>query len=284
MTKLRLGQIYYLNCLPIYHALEEGMIPLEVELVRNAPAKLNAMFLKGELDITPISSIEYARNMEDCIILPNLSITADGRVASVLLFSKIPPTELEGRKVCLTSSSATSVVLLKVLFEHYYHVNVIYETMPPDLDAMLEKGDAALLIGDDALLTNYMVRHNDSPKLCITDLGEVWKKFTGEKMIYALWVIRREYAEKKPEEVERISKLLCLSKQKGWEENLDSIINKAYKQTKLPKDILVNYFYTIKYEFDESCKRALLTFYDYAYKSGLIDDRVKLNVWGESFV
>jgi len=281
LTKLHLGQIIYLNCLPVYHALEEGMVPLEAELIRSTPAELNAMFLKGELDITPISSIEYARNVESCIIMPELSICADGRVASVLLFSKVPPTELEGRKVCLASSSATSVVLLKVLFEHYYHVNVSYETMSPDLDGMLEKGDAALLIGDDALLAHQRVLQNIGPKLSVTDLGEAWKQFTGEKMVYALWAVRREFAEKHPEEVKRASEMLSLSKQKG-REAFEDLIAKAYKKIELPKDILADYFHVIRHDFDEGCKRALLTFYDYAYKSGLIEDRVKLEIWGES--
>ncbi|MFZ5639174.1 MAG: menaquinone biosynthetic enzyme MqnA/MqnD family protein, partial [Bacillota bacterium] len=188
MDKIRLGMVDYLNCVPVYQPLEEGVIPLAAQIVKGPPTRLNGMFIKGELDITPISSIEYARHHREALILPDLAITADGEVMSISLIGKVPPTELDGRKVALTSSSATSVVLLKILLEHYYQVQPDYMTMPPDLDTMLENADAALLIGDDAILANYRCAREHSP-LHVTDLGAAWKEFTGEKMVYALWVI-----------------------------------------------------------------------------------------------
>nr|WP_274380964.1 menaquinone biosynthesis protein [Desulforadius tongensis] len=276
---MRLGQVDYINCMPVYHALEEGQLPLDAALVKGPPAKLNKMFLKGELDITPISSIEYARHADECYILPNLSISADGRVASIFLFSKVPVTELEGKRVVLTSSSATSVALLKILFEHYYHVDVEYATMDPDLDSMLNNADAALLIGDDAMLANQRVKDEQLP-IIVTDLGEAWKEFTGEKMVFAIWVIRRDYVEQNNDYVTVITETLHRSKQLGIGQ-VDTLVDIASRKSGLPKDLLKEYFQLINYEFDEDSRRALVTFYDYAYKSGLIEERVQLNVWGE---
>lgn len=91
MSEVRLGQVEYINCIPVYHALEEGLLVGDIELVKGPPSKLNKMFLDGELDITPISSIEYARHANQCIILPNLSISADGRVESILFSASCHP-------------------------------------------------------------------------------------------------------------------------------------------------------------------------------------------------
>lgn len=279
MSKLRLGQVDYMNCLPVYHALEEGLLPHEFELIKGPPTRLNRLFLNGLLEATPISSIEYARNLDCCYILPGLSISADGRVASILFFSKMPVTELEGKKVCLTESSATSVALLKVLFDHYYHVEVQFETTPPDLDLMMARADGALLIGDDAMQAHQRMKELGLP-YHVTDLGEAWKQFTGEKMVYAVWLVRKAYAETNPEEVNHLSRTLLESKKVGLGQ-VPAMIAKAQHKSGLPLPVIEDYFKTIRHEFDEDYRRALLTYYDYAYKSGLIEERVKLRVWGE---
>lgn len=279
MPYVRLGQVDYINCLPVYHALEEGLLDFEGQLEKGPPTMLNRMFLNGELDVTPISSIEYARNPDRCIILPDLSISADGRVESILLFSKIPITELEGKRAAVTMSSATSVVLLRILFEHYYHVQVELVHQLPHLETMLENNDCALLIGNDAMLAHQQVLE-EGQSIYVTDLGEAWKDLSGEKMVYAIWVVRQELALKSPETVDYISNLLINSRNTGLQMT-DDLIARAYRQTGLPRHILAGYFKTISNGFDRDYQRALLTYYDYAYKSGLIEERVKLNIWGE---
>jgi len=280
VSLIRLGQVDYINYLPVYHALEEGVIPLEVKLVKGTPTRLNRMFLNGDLEAAPISTIEYARNFNRCFILPELSMSADGRVSSILLFSKIPVTELEGKKVCLTESSSTSVALLKVLFDHYYHVDVQFETTDPDLSKMMERADGALLTGDDAMLARQRIINSDRPYQ-ITDLGEAWKKFTGERMIYTVWAVLKTHVENNPEKVALINETLLKSREIGLNE-VHNIISKARKKTGLPVHVIEDYFNIIKHDFNEEHRKALLTFYDYAYKSGLIEERVKLHVWGET--
>lgn len=280
MRKIRLGYIDYINCLPVYYALEHGVVPIEVEMIKGPPTKLNQKFIKGELDITPISSIEYARNPQSALILPNLSISADGTVESILLFSKVPVTELDGLKVSMSNSSATSVILLKILFEHYYHVQAEYTSQNPNLTRMLSKNDAALLIGDDALLAAAGHPSWKGKPLYVTDLGKAWKEFTGQKMIYALWVINEKFVRESPEEVAEISEALLKAKEYGFA-NVPALVSSAEVKTGLSREVLENYFRTIRYEFGPEEQKALLTYFDYAYKSGLIGDRVKLNIWGE---
>ncbi len=280
MKKIRLGQVDYINCLPVYYAIENGLVPVEAKMVKGPPTKLNQMFIEGKLDITPISSIEFARHSDIAVILPDLSISADGEVQSILLFSKVPVTELDGLKVCLPSSSATSVALLKILFEHYYQVKVEYFVQDPDLSKMLAKADAALLIGDDALMAGVGALRWNGRALYVTDLGLAWKEFTDQKMIYALWVIHRNFVEKYPGDVGAVSASFIKAKNYGFA-NIPALIEQAAKKTGLSPQALEEYFKTIRYEFAEAEQKALLTFFDYAYKSGLIKERVKLNIWGE---
>src|SRR5690349_24527963 len=117
---------------PVFHRLEA-----DVEEVQGVPTDLNARLLAGELDLAPISSIEYARNAERLRLLPRLCVASEGAVDSIQLVSKRPLEQV--RSVAVTPESATSVVLTKVLLPEAEHV------------PLGEPADARLLIGDAAL-------------------------------------------------------------------------------------------------------------------------------------
>ena len=93
------------------------------------------MLLGGELDVAPIPAIEYARHADDFVLLPDIAISSDGEVQSILLLSKVPAEELGGRTVALTNTSRTSQVLARVLLEKRWGVSADYVEMPPDLPA-----------------------------------------------------------------------------------------------------------------------------------------------------
>ena len=105
---IRSGRISYVNMAPVFHRLVA-----EVEEVTGVPTELNAMLLDGQLDIAPISSIEYARHASSLRILPRMCVSSEGAVESIQLVSKLPFTQI--RSVAVTPESATSVVLTKVL-------------------------------------------------------------------------------------------------------------------------------------------------------------------------
>ncbi len=277
--KIRLGKVDYLNCLPVYNAIENGRVPLEVDFVKGVPTRLNTLFMAGELDITPVSSIEFARHPDKCIILPNVSISADGRVGSIFLFSRVPITDLNGKKVCLPDTSATSVALLKILFHHYYKIEAAFETVPDDLELMLSRADAGLLIGDRALITNHQVRVTEKP-LYVTDLGSVWKEFTGLPMVFALWVIRRDFATRYPSETDVVAQAFLTAKRIGHAE-LDRLAIIAQQKVPLPRDVLDDYFNLIKHDFDTPYRKGLTAYYQYAFQIGLIAEPAPLVVWGE---
>ena len=88
---------------------------MPAELVTGTPAELNELLVAGELDVSVISAIEYARHAKDLVLLPGLAISCDGPVQSVALFSKVPVAQLDGATVLVTASSRTSVALLELL-------------------------------------------------------------------------------------------------------------------------------------------------------------------------
>lgn len=277
--KIRLGKVDYLNCLPVYNAIETGRVPLEVDLIKGVPTRLNTLFMTGELDITPVSSIEYARHPDRCIILPNVSISADGRVGSIFLFSRVPIKDLNGKKVCLPDTSATSVALLKILFHHYYKIDAVFETVPDDLELMLSRADAGLLIGDRAMVTNHQVRTAGKP-LHITDLGSAWKEFTGLPMTFALWVIRRDFAARYPSETDAVAQAFLTAKRIGHAE-LDRLVDIAQQKVPLPRDVMEDYFNLIKHDLDTPYRKGLTAYYQYAFQTGLLAEPAPLIVWGE---
>ncbi|MDB4897749.1 MAG: hypothetical protein JWN15_4011 [Firmicutes bacterium] len=276
---VRLGYIDYLNCLPVYYGIEQGIIDLPVAVKKGPPAQLNQLFVQGALDITPISSIEYARHAADTVILPNLSISADGDVQSVLLFSKVPLSEMDGRRFALTSHSATSVVLTKIIMQEKFGVKPDYYRAEPDPVKMLAEADACLIIGDLALLAAYDSHlRTVYPTLQVTDLGQAFKELTGEIMVFALWVIRREFADQNPDGVNLVAKLFQVSRDYAME-HMSELVDEALRRRMLPRETVVDYFRHIRHHFTEDYRRGLRTYYQLAHKIGELDSVPDLQVW-----
>ena len=145
MRRLRVGRISLLNMYPIYHGLERTADPM-LSFTDGVPTDLNRALLRGELDVSAMSSIEYARHAGELTLVPVASITADGAVDSIQLFSRVPFDEV--RTVAVTPHSATSVALLRILLGP----GAPFRSWPIRRRAALERVDGVLLIGDEALV------------------------------------------------------------------------------------------------------------------------------------
>ena len=117
---MRVGRIPYVNCFPVYGAVDRGVVRLGAEVVEGVPTALNALMAAGALDVSVVSAVEYARAWERYLLLPDLAISCDGPVRSVMLFSRRPAAELGGARVLVSRSSMTSVHLLEMLFEQVW--------------------------------------------------------------------------------------------------------------------------------------------------------------------
>ena len=111
----RVGHIQFLNTLPLYHMLVKSGAVLDIDLFKDTPTALCRKLLAGELDISPVPSIEYARHADEILLLPQLTVGSDGRVMSIIIVSKVPIEELGGKTVALTNTSATSQALAKII-------------------------------------------------------------------------------------------------------------------------------------------------------------------------
>ena len=85
-------------------------------------------------------------------IVPGLAIASRGPVASVALYTKRPIADV--RSIAMDTSSRTSVALVRVLCARLFRIQPSIEARGPDLNEMLEHCDAALIIGDNALLVD----------------------------------------------------------------------------------------------------------------------------------
>src|SRR5919109_5419697 len=202
---MRVGRIPYVNCYPVYGAIDRGIVPLAAELVDGVPSALNRQMAGGALDVSVVSAVEYARHADRYLLLPDLAISCDGPVRSVALFSKRPAEDLGGRRVVVSRSSMTSAALLELLFEHVWRVRP--EFVPGDaelsdlgqLDA--EPHDARLVIGDAALLlaarqvgAARVTRSAPVGYRHVYDLGAAWKAWTELPFVFAVWVAQRATA------------------------------------------------------------------------------------------
>lgn len=189
---MRIGRIPYINCYPVYGALDRGLVKLDAQLVDGVPTDLNRRMARGQLDISVVSAVEYARDSGRYLLLPDLAISCDGPVRSVVLFSSRPASELSRRRVVVSRSSMTSVALLELLFEHVWHARPQFVPGDAELSdiATDDSGDAdaRLVIGDAALLLGS--RHRGRYPHAY-DLGEVWKAWTGQPFVFAVWVAQR---------------------------------------------------------------------------------------------
>jgi len=266
----RVGHIQFLNCLPLYYGLVRHNVLLDIELTKGTPTELNRHLLSGKLDIGPISSLEFARHSQELLLLPHLTVSSNGEVKSIVLVSKVPVEELQGKPVALTSTSATSQGLLQIILADKYGLEPNYFVSPPDLGRMLLEAEGALLIGDDALRVSYQ-----RIGLYVYDLGREWKDLTGQMMVYAVWGVRREFAAHSPGLVKLVYQGF-LQSLKYSRDHAAEIAADAARWEPFSEDFLRDYFLNLRFGFSPKYQEGLLEFFRRAKRHGFLEKVPKL--------
>jgi chorismate dehydratase len=259
----RVGHIQFLNCLPIYWGLMRSGALIDVDLHKDAPDRLNAALVAGDLDIGPISLLEYLRHADDLLLLPDLAVGSDGPVLSVNLVSTRPLAALGDGRVALSATSRTGMLLAQMLLADRYGVAPEYFICPADLTQMLLEADAAVLIGDVALRALY-----EAPRrgLSVTDLGQAWREWTGLPMVFAVWAVRREFAADHPGLVKDVhdaflrSRDLCLAE-------LDEVAEAAARWEPFDAATLASYFRVLDFSLGE---RQVVGLREFARRASLV--------------
>jgi len=235
---VRLGRISYANMAPVFYKVEA-----DVEEVTGVPTELNRMLLDGELDIAPISSIEYARNADQLRILPRLCVSSEGAVDSIQLVTRMQFNQV--RTVAVTPESATSVVLTRILLPKA-------EILPLGMEA-----DAKLLIGDAALHSAY---EDPTPHF---DLGRLWLEKTGLPMVFAVWAAPEPVVDGLVELEHALVASVRLARSEP-----ELLARKASELYGYPAGFLARYFEKLRYSFGPRERAGLYTFLEMARDAG----------------
>ncbi|MBM9520673.1 menaquinone biosynthesis protein [Desulforhopalus vacuolatus] len=258
----RIGMVNYLNVAPIYETWKESVNQPEWEIVEDHPSGLNRRLLEGSIDLGFVSSYACGLNPEKYLILPGLSISANGAVGSVFLFSHVPFEQLGGAQILLTAQSATSIALVKVILEKFIKVKPKYTS--GNIMELENEHDyqAVLAIGDDAL---KLVDGSDY--LYQFDLGDIWKRETELPFVFAVFAVRREFAEEQPELLHRIHKELVRCCDDG-RRALPRICELAGPRVPITQSKCVEYLKGIEYDLSARKRTALETFFSILITQG----------------
>jgi chorismate dehydratase len=239
---IRLGRIAYANMAPVFFRVAAAY-----EEVVGVPTELNRQLVAGEIDIAPISSIEYARHADTLRLLPRLCVSSEGAVDSIQLVTKLPLDAV--RTVAVTPESATSVVLTKVLLPDAEHV------------PLGEDAEAKLLIGDAALKSAF---EDPTPH---HDLGRLWLERTGLPMVFAVWAAPEPAG---PELIELEDALVASVRAARAEP--ETLAFEAAQRYGYPPGFLARYFEKLRYRFGPRERAGLYTFLELAHEAGELDE------------
>ncbi|VFQ47186.1 menaquinone biosynthetic enzyme MqnA/MqnD family protein [Desulfoluna butyratoxydans] len=268
MSKIPIGRISYINVSPVYHGIDHGDCPAWLSMVTEPPATLNAMLRDGEVVMSPVSSVAYARNADQWLLLPDLSIACDGKVLSVLFVSDKPMEFLDGDRVMVTEESATSVELLRILLRKKGGRPVIEPGRVHDPSDLPEGVKGALVIGDSALLADW---HGRFPY--VYDLGMEWKQMTGLPFVFAVWAIRKDFCAMAPAVVDRLVELFHRSRAAGLTDQ-HGIVTDAHAKTGLSRETLTRYFNHLVVSLGDQEIKGLSLYFEQLYRYGLLPKKV----------
>jgi chorismate dehydratase len=272
-SRLRVAAIGFLNPAPLMWDFEhpplEAALALRYQIDRMTPAECAGRLGTGaaEIGLIPIAALATTPGLR---ILPGCVIAAKGRVRSLLLVRRASRQLHELRSVAADSASLTTLAHARILFRHWGNPDVPFLAAPANLDAMLERADAAILIGDPALLAleeraNRFERSGE--ELVYQDMAEEWHTLTGLPFVSAVWGI----ACSSPL-VECIAEDFVQSRDHGLE-NIDALAAEWSRRIPLPEETIRTYLtMNIHYVLDEECVEGMKVFFRMAAEAGILPE------------
>ena len=250
-----IGAVTYLNARPLVYGLERSE---QFSIRYDIPSECSRLLHARQIDVGLIPSIEYLRGTGPYAIVPGPAVTSRGPVASVAIYTRKEPGDIG--TIAMDTSSRTSVALATVLLQRRFGVTADAAPMAPELDAMLQRADAALIIGDIALFLDH-----DAAGVRKIDLGEEWTAMTGLPFVYACWAGWPEALT--PGDVA----LLQRSRDEGVAQS--DAVAAAYYPEDTPRQAIARRYLrdNIRYFLGGDELEGLKTFYRYASELGLAE-------------
>lgn len=282
LQKLRISVVQYLNTAPLVWGFTNGPLAGKYDLSFTVPSQCSEALRTGGADIAIIPAIEYQR-IPALVVLPNLAIASQNCVRSLLIIAKRPIEQ--ARSVALDRSSRSTQALTRILASEHWKIHAEFVESEPDLKMMLEKADAAMLIGDPALRISIAIERDsivssEGRAVCkasalglasleilhVYDVVGEWRKFSGLPAVMAVWAARPETIT--PE----VLADFAFSRDFGMK-NIADISAGAARELDLPQRALETYLLdNIDFTLGEDNRRGLERYFQEAAKLGLIPD------------
>ncbi len=266
MRRLRISAISYLNTAPLMWDFEHSDTGSEFDISYTLPSACARALEAGTADIGIIPAAAYAQ-VPGLMALPGVAIASRRPVRSILLVSRVPVDQI--RTVALDTSSMTSVALTKILFEKWLGGGRMFAPMAPDIEKMLARHDAGLMIGDPALQI-------DRSRYLTLDLAEEWIRYTGKPFVFAFWAVRRqalpEDALREASSSQDLAAVFQQSRDHGLAPaSLDQIAREWAPRLGIGEAGVRSYLTeNIYYHLDPPCLEGLQLFYRYAAEIGAL--------------
>ncbi len=255
----RLAASSYLNSAPLIWSFLRGPHRGSVDFVEAVPARCARLLAEATVEGALIPVIEYQRIAGGALV-PNVCVGSRKEVLSVVLVSKNKQLE-EIRSVALDESSRTSATLVKIVFREFLDHEPDWTTTAPDIAEMLEKNDAALIIGDPGMGFRRQ-------GLNVWDMASIWREHTGLGFVFAMWMVRDEA-------IERARAVDFSGARDEGVARLEEIVGVYQDKIPMPVEELRNYLTeNIVFNVDESMEKGLRLYFELAFKNKLIE-RVK---------
>ena len=282
VSSLRISIVQYLNTAPLVRGFTHGPLRGKYDLSFTVPSQCAEALRCGAADLAIIPTIEYQR-IPDLALVPKLSIASKNAVRSLLLISRKPINELT--RIALDRGSRSTQALTRILCQKFWRIAPEFFEAEPELPSMLQRADAALLIGDPALRVSYAIEQEarrdaaaamkcpgeiagvaEYPALYVYDIVEQWRALTKLPAVLAVWAGRR--AAVTPEVVQDFQRSLAFGLR-----HLDEISAEASAELQLPAAHLRRYLTeNIDYTLDEENMQGLGVYNRYAAEMGLIPE------------
>jgi len=254
----RIAASSYLNTAPLIWSFLHGSQRNAVELFTDtAPARCAEMLARGQVDAALVPVIEYQR-LQDVLLVPDVCVGSKSAVRSVVLVTRRNNLK-KVERVALDESSRTSVALVQIIFREFLGFEPEWIKAAPDLKSMLTAADAALIIGDPAMKI-------PRDQFRVFDLATLWHEFTGFGFVFAMWMVRKDRAEK----VRAID--FAAARDEGLA-TLDQVIASYSHQIDLFPDEIKRYLTeNIVFKVNEEMRKGLMRYFELAQKHRLIGE------------
>jgi chorismate dehydratase len=281
-TRLRVAAIGFLNPAPLMWDFEHAPLNEALEkrfrVDRMTPSECAARLADGRADIglIPIASLATTPGLR---ILPGCTIASKGSVRSLILVHRASMSPSKMRSVAADTASRTTLVYARMMFHKWGNAEVPFLPMAADLDTMLEHADAAILIGDPALLAleernNQFERTGE--ELVYLDLAEEWRALTGLAFVSAVWGVAPNVgtgaagAARHAEFDESVAQDFILSRDHGLA-NIDALAAEWSARFPIPEETIRTYLTAnIHYVLDEECVEGIRGFFRMAAEYGVL--------------